>query len=242
MDTAILKDLGLTDSEIKVYLTLLELGSTSAGSVIDRSGLQNPVVHRAFHSLTAKGLVTFIYEGKIKRYQAADPEHLLEYIDEKKDRVQQLLPQLRLRQQLAPQKPKAVLFQGVRGVKEMLHALLSADAEELILYGGTKRANELLGDYFWNSLHDRRIRKRIPARLLFHQSLKYWGTQMRKKKLTQVRYTAQAFEEVTETAVCGSKVAIAIYTGQPYGVLIEEPLAARSYHHFFDVLWKAAEG
>ena len=51
MDTQILEDIGLTGSEIKVFLTLLELGSSTAGKVVGKSGLQNAVVHRAFHSL-----------------------------------------------------------------------------------------------------------------------------------------------------------------------------------------------
>src|SRR3989338_2001563 len=119
MDTTILKDLGLTDSEIRVFITLLNVGSTTAGKVIDKSGLQNPVVHRAFHSLIEKGLVTYIYEGKIKHYQAVAPEHLMGYIDEKKERLQEILPQLKMQQQLALKQPKVVMFQGVRGVKEL---------------------------------------------------------------------------------------------------------------------------
>ena len=49
MDKSIFEDIGLTGAEIKVFLTLLELGSSSAGVVVGKSGLQNAVVHRAFH-------------------------------------------------------------------------------------------------------------------------------------------------------------------------------------------------
>ena len=41
MDTSILEDLGLTQAEIKVYVGLLELGSSSAGHILEKSGLQN---------------------------------------------------------------------------------------------------------------------------------------------------------------------------------------------------------
>ena len=84
MDTQILEDIGLTTAEIKVYLTLLELGSSTAGPIIEKSGLQNAVVHRAFHSLAEKALITTIKEGKINRYQAIEPKQLLNFIEEKK--------------------------------------------------------------------------------------------------------------------------------------------------------------
>ena len=92
MDTSILEDIGLTGAEIKVFIALLELGSSTAGNVVEKSGLQNAVVHRAFHSLAEKGLITFVFEGKIKQYQAIEPKLLLNFIDEKKSRIEKILP------------------------------------------------------------------------------------------------------------------------------------------------------
>lgn len=45
MDTQILEDIGLTNAEIKVYIALLELGTSTAGPIIEKTGLQNSVVH-----------------------------------------------------------------------------------------------------------------------------------------------------------------------------------------------------
>jgi len=42
MDVSILEDLGLTQAEIKVYLALLELGSSSAGRILEKSGCKIP--------------------------------------------------------------------------------------------------------------------------------------------------------------------------------------------------------
>ena len=75
MDTSILEDIGLTGAEIKVFIALLELGSSTAGNIVQHSRLQNAVVHRAFHSLAEKGLMTYVYQGKIKAYQAVEPRN-----------------------------------------------------------------------------------------------------------------------------------------------------------------------
>ncbi len=241
MDTSILEDLGLTGAEIKVFLTLLELGSSAAGKVVEKSGLQNAVVHRAFHSLAEKGLVTSVLEGKMRTYQGVSPRQLLGFIEEKKERLQKIIPELEAKQKFAQEKPKAILFQGIRGIKELLRLMLDTSSKNYCAYGGPKKANELLGDYFWESFHNHRINKGIRGKLLFHPQLQYWGKELSRKKLTEVRYTPEKFEELTETIICGSKVAIIIWLDKPYGFLIEEKSTANSYAKFFQIIWNKAK-
>lgn len=239
MDTSILEEIGLTGAEIKVFLSLLELGSSTAGKVVKKSGLQNAVVHRAFHSLAEKGLITYVKEGRIKRYQTIEPQQLINFLEEKKARLQKLLPELEAKRKLAKQKLQASIFQGVRGVKELINLMIDTDAKEYFGYGWPQKAHDLFGDFFWENFHSRRIEKKIKAELLFHQSLKWWADELNQKfKLTTVRTTKKEFEELTETIICGNRVAIIIYLDKPFGFLIEEELAAKSYRKFFALLWK----
>ena len=239
MDTSILEDIGLTGAEIKVFLSLLELGSSTAGKVVEKSGLQNAVVHRAFHSLAEKGLITYVKEGKINHYQTIEPKQLINFLEEKKSRLQKLLPELEAKREIAKKKPQASIFQGVRGVKELINLMLDTDTKEYFGYGGPQKAHDLLGDFFWENFHRRRIKKKIKAKLLFHQSLKWWADELNKKhKLTTVKTTHRNFEELTETIICGKRVAIIIYLNKPFGFLIEEQLASNSYKKFFGLLWE----
>lgn len=239
MDTSILEDIGLTGAEIKVFLSLLELGSSMAGEVVEKSGLQNAVVHRAFHSLIEKGIIIYIKEGKIKRYQTIEPKQLINFLEEKKARLQKLLPELEAKRVLAKQKNKALIFQGIRGVKELINLMLETDAKEYVSYGGSKKSHDLLGDFFWENFQRKRIKNKIKAKLLFHYSLKWWADELNKKyKLTTVKTTQRNFEELSETLICGERVAIIIYLDKPFGFLIEEPHAANSYKKFFELLWK----
>lgn len=239
MDTSILEDIGLTGAEIKVFLTLLELGSSTAGKVVEKSGLQNAVVHRAFHSLAEKGLITYVIEGKVKHYQTIEPKLLLEFIEEKKARLEKLLPELEAKREIAKKKPKATIFQGARGVKELFNLMLETESKEYIGYGGAQKSDEILGTYFWEAFHKKRVRKKIKAKLLFHASLEWWGKRLKKLPLTEVRFTEKEFEELTETVICGNRVGVIIWLDKPYGFLIEEELAAKSYRKFFELLWKA---
>ena len=239
MDIEILEDIGLTRAEIKVFLALLELGSSTAGKVVEKSGLQNAVVHRAFHSLAEKALITTIKEGKINRYQAIEPKQLLNFIEEKKARLEKILPELEAKREQAKQKPQARIYHGVRGVKELITLMIDTDVKDYYAYGGPQKADDLLGHFFWENFHAKRVKKQIKAQLLFHSSLKWWADEMNKKfKFTTVRITKKEFEELTETIICGNRVAIIIYLDKPFGFLIEEELAAKSYRKFFALLWK----
>ena len=104
MDISILEDLGLTNAEIKVYLALLEIGISTAGPIIKKTGLQNSVTHMTLQKLLEKGFISFIKKGKVKHYQPTNPKNIINFIDEKKERFQKLLPELLAKQKIQESK------------------------------------------------------------------------------------------------------------------------------------------
>ena len=74
MDNQILETLikiGLTDAEAKIYLVLLELGSSQAVHITSKSALHRRTVYDAIERLVEKGLVSYIRENNIKKYLMA---------------------------------------------------------------------------------------------------------------------------------------------------------------------------
>jgi HTH-type transcriptional regulator, sugar sensing transcriptional regulator len=239
MQTKILEDIGLTNAEIKVYLALLELGPSTAGPILDKSGLQNSVVHLTLKRLIEKGFISYIKEGKRNHYQAADPKHIVEFINEKKERFEEILPELLLKQNLAKAKTEIITFKGIRGVKELLLELLEAEGKVHHTFGSTKESL-MLGESWWLNYHKKRAEKDIQAKLLFNESLKDWKAEVKYPK-SEVRYTKEGFEPLTETIVRDDKVGIIIWTEKPLGILIHHKIVAESYEKFFQVLWNSAE-
>ncbi len=240
MDTTILEDIGLTQVEIKVFLALIDLGSSNAGDIMEKTGLQNTTVHRAFHSLAGKGLLTYILVSKKKNYQAVDPDLLLTHLEEKRANLQSIIPELKERIKASGSKPQVIVYQGVKGAKELLHQMLDTDSKEYVAYGGNQTNVNLFGDFFWKNFHNKRYQKKIKAKLIFHNSLKHWVPILNKYPLTEVKTTKHIFEQMTETVICGNKVAILVYLPKPFGVLIDEKTAADSYRKFFDILWSSS--
>ena len=134
MDTTILEDLGLTQAEIEVYVALLELGSANAGHILDKSGAQNSVMHRALNSLIEKGLIHYIMEGRKKIYQATKPETFFEFIETKKKRFEKLLPELKQKEKFALTQEMATIYRGIRGVNEVYRQLREAKGKEYLSF------------------------------------------------------------------------------------------------------------
>ncbi|MDD9953329.1 MAG: hypothetical protein OXR66_03265 [Candidatus Woesearchaeota archaeon] len=239
MDVQILEDIGLTNAEIKTYLALLELGSSTAGPIIEKANLQSSVVHATLNKLTSKGFISFVKEGKRNHYQASNPEHILTYLDEKKERFNELLPELLMKQQLAKVKPEVVTFKGIRGMREILYELLEAGGSEHHTFGSAEQSL-MMGDEWWVAYHKKRAAKGIKAKLLFNESLQFWKAEKKYPK-SAVRYTSEGFEPLTETIIRNDKIGILLWTDTPLGVLIHQKEAAISYDNFFQLLWKAAK-
>lgn len=241
MDTEILEDLGLTQAEIKVYISLLELGNSSAGNILEKSNLQNSVVHRALNTLIEKGIISFILEGKRKVYQATDPEYFYKFIENKKQRFTDLLPKLKKKQTFAKEKKEATIYKGKRGINEIYSIMLNTKAKEYNTFGGGKRVTyEVMGEYWWKNLHAKRRAKKIKARQVFDETIRKFGEELNKQKLTKIKFLSQKFEQLTETVICGNRVAIVIFTESPYGLLIEDKEVVKGYKKYFELLWKEA--
>tara|TARA_Y100000034_G_C6760139_1_gene338488 strand:+ start:52 stop:774 length:723 start_codon:yes stop_codon:yes gene_type:complete len=123
MNEQIFQEIGLTNAETKVYLALLKTGSTTAGPLLKETGLQNSTLHKTLHSLVSKGFASFIIKGKIRHYQASDPETVLKFIQEKENRFQKMLPQLKLLQKPI-EKQEAEIFEGFKGFKNMVYEFI----------------------------------------------------------------------------------------------------------------------
>jgi sugar-specific transcriptional regulator TrmB len=241
MDTTILEDLGLTQAEIKVYLALLELGSGGAGDVLSHCRLQNSVMHRALNSLIEKGLINYILEGRRKIYQATKPENFYNYIDDKKKRFEQVLPELKAKQEFSKAKEQATIYKGTRGIDEVYRQLREEKGKEYLSFGGGAQCLERMGDAWWTNHHLKRIEIGLLSRQVFDETVKGFGVKLIKKSISKVRYLPADFAQFQETVIVGNLVAITMFTEHAYSVLIRDPLVAAGYKKHFEVLWKSAE-
>lgn len=241
MNTEILEDLGLTSTEIKVYLALLEIGSAQAGLIIEKSNLPNSTIHRDLNSLIEKGLVNFILEGKRKIYQATNPEFFFNFIDEKKKRFEEILPELKEKQKAMRKKEYASIYKGIKGIKEVYNVMINVRGQEYNTFGGGPITSEIMGFTWWLNLHKKRVANKLPSRQVFDESVRWGGKDIAKNPLTKIRYVNKEFAQFQETIIVGDCVAIAVFSENPYAFLIQDEKVAESYRKYFEILWNTAK-
>ncbi|MDD5650752.1 MAG: helix-turn-helix domain-containing protein [Candidatus Nanoarchaeia archaeon] len=241
MNTEIFEELGLTRTEIKIYLTLLEIGSSTAGTILEKSKLPNSTVHRDLNTLIEKGLINFILEGKRKVYQATNPEYFFNFIEEKKRKFEEILPELKEKQKKIIKEEFASVYKGVRGIKEVYNIMINTKGKEYNTFGGGPITSKIMGFTWWLSLHKKRVANNLPSRQVFDESVREGGKDIAKNPLTKIKYVDKEFAQFQETVIVGDLVAIAVFSENPYAFLIKDKNVAESYRKYFELLWKMAK-
>lgn len=123
MHEEILRKIGLTDGETKVYLALLESGPSTVGPIVKKSGVAYSNIYEVLQRLAEKGLVSYVIKQKTKHFQAYDPEKLMDYIkrqeseiEKEKAELNKILPALKKISEEAGEKLEAEVYVGMKGV------------------------------------------------------------------------------------------------------------------------------
>ena len=90
----VLEELGLSPAEAKIYLSLIEIGSTLAGPIIKRTGLHRGTTYQILQRLKEKGLVSSIVKGKKQYFEPANPDRLMDSLKEREEKLHEILPSL----------------------------------------------------------------------------------------------------------------------------------------------------
>ena len=89
INTKILEELGLTKSEIKVYISLLKIGESKKDAIVKSSKISPSKLYDVTNKLMQKGLVSVILKNNIKHFRAAPPEAIIHFIKEKRTNLKE---------------------------------------------------------------------------------------------------------------------------------------------------------
>lgn len=231
-----LKELGLTDNEAKVYLTLLNNGPSAAGTITSKSGIHRRSVYDAIDRLIEKGLVGYMSSNNSKTYEATNPKQLLDIVKRKEDEVKSVIPSLEALYHQTKEKKETLFFRGKNGVKSIFEDQIN-QKKEIMIIGASSQAYETL-KYYLPHYERARVSKKIKVKIIFDE-------QVRKEKLkiplSETRFLKQGFSGPTATNIYGDSVALIIWTENPYAILIKDKDIAESYKTYFEIMWKTAK-
>jgi len=231
-----LQELGLNRRESICYTSLLELGSSKVGAIIKKTGIPSSKIYEILDKLIKRGLVSYIIKGKIKHYQASDPQSLLNYINEKKKKIQEIIPQLLLKQKFS-KKQSAEIFEGQKALFSLFTDIIQdVKPKELYLIFSIneENKNEKINLFFRN-LTLRRKDKGLDVRLL--KNIKYY----KKEKHTKLKLKYTKFNLPQGITIFRNHVIILSWVDSPVAIKIESEVFANQLRDFFLELWKTAK-
>jgi len=123
-ECVILKELGLSDAESLIYLTLIETGSTLVGLIIKKTGLHRGTTYQVLQRLKEKGLVSSIIKGKKQYFEPASPERLMDILRAKEESLTEILPLLKKKLEASKEKQEVNVYSGINGIRSVLDRTL----------------------------------------------------------------------------------------------------------------------
>ena len=238
MNSNILEQIGLTKNQSAVYLALLKLGSSSAQNIIRESGLHRSRVYDSLERLQEMGLVSFVIKDFKKYFQASNPEKLLDYLDEKKEIVNQILPELMKLEGTKKETINAFIYKGKEGIKTIHSDMLKEGKDVFVLGAKGMIFTEL--PYFIPNFERERMRKKIKFKLIYDKKeVREFEKEKVKRKFFEGRVLPSGFESKSVVNVFGDKTAIVLWKEKyPSAFMIDNRDVAESFRKWFMFIYK----
>src|SRR3989344_1119585 len=177
METQILTEIGLTPGEIKTYLALLKIGSSSTGPLAKESQFSRSKLYAIRNKLEKKGLASHIDKNGVLYYQAVEPSKIKDYLKEREselkklgEKFEQFLPRLESYQEETGKGHQVTVYQGMKGmIIAHEHTYLKLKRGEEFYYMGIPAYQPEPHHLYWQRDHQRRKEAGIKCRILFNR-------------------------------------------------------------------------
>ncbi len=238
----LLREIGLSLNEARVYEALLELGESSVQEISLKSKVHRRNVYDSVSKLIEKGLTSEVIIKSQKNFKAVHPRRLMELLKEKETKLDKSLPELATKYKQTEEKEEAYVYRGIEGFKNYLQDILKT--KETVYFLGAKA--------FWL---DPRLKHFIPR---FEKERKRLGIKFvhlfdyevkkQKSEILNVvgkpyRFLPKKYSSETAVDIFGDYVVT--FVGVEVGKLQDEPiqfvtkskLLADGHRKFFQFMW-----
>lgn len=238
MKQRVLEEMGLTPSEAKIYLILLEQGASLAGTISRNTGIHRRSVYDAIERLVQKGLVSYIKSNNRKYFDAVNPEHLIEIIHKREEDIKSVLPELKALQQMSEGKNETLFFRGKAALKSAFDDQLE-QGKEICIWGATTHAIDVL-EYYFPHFDKQRVKKKLKARIIFNESER-GNEYISKIPLAEIRFVPKDIRSNIAVNIYGRNICIVAWRDDPVAILIREDNISEGFRNYFEFMWQFAK-
>ncbi len=241
-----LQELGLSEEESRVYLTVLELGGAFASTIARKAQIPRVNTYYVLDQLQKRGLLTATLKGRIKFFVAEPPQVLINQIEERFERAKELLPELLSITNILAFKPTIRSYEGLDGIRSIFEQTLEARSE-VLGYTNLESLGKLLPDYlpgYTQKLMRRRIKTRFlsPSSSEARQFVEKFYPKQYPEELVEILFVNPK-EFAFENHICIYDNTVAIISLNPeelIGVVVESGVHARTQRGIYNLAWLGA--
>jgi sugar-specific transcriptional regulator TrmB len=244
-EATLVSEAGLTPGEAKTYLALLELGTATAGPIIEKSGVARSFIYNILNALIEKGLASYVLKDKTRHYQAAEPSRIIDYIQKRKQQLEKnqekmlaVLQKLLLLQASAPTTAVSV-FEGFKGIQtcfERYQQKLKPGDEYLCL--GIYPVQEEKYHQYWKKHHQQRHKEKITCRMLFNNGTDDKTIQNRNSSPgSQARIMPNKLKTPGWFFIYADVVCIFLQSNEQIAIEIINQEIANTFKQYFEEFW-----
>ncbi|MFA5020429.1 MAG: helix-turn-helix domain-containing protein [Candidatus Pacearchaeota archaeon] len=241
VNTDILKEIGLLEEEIKVYMTLLKIDSSLASNVAKKSDLERSLTYKILGNLIKKGFVSYVIKNNVKYFSPVSPNKIIDILKDKQEKLEEIIPELNSLFEPKEEKPIVEIFEGIEGIKTILKDILKIK-QEWFAFGSGKGPETL--SYYVEHWEKERVKNKILMKAILdssEQGLKR-GKNLSKLNFTEVKYSDEKNSSPSSIWIYGNRVAVITWTKEyPFAIRTISKEVSTSYKNYFNALWKAAK-
>ena len=123
----ILKNFGLSDKEIAVYLALISLGPSPVRIIAEKSNINRGTTYDILKALMDSNLVTYYHKETKQYFVAEPPERLISALENRQEKlenvkkdIKQSLPELQAIFERSGNRPVVKYYEGDKGMQQIL--------------------------------------------------------------------------------------------------------------------------
>ncbi len=243
MDKKILEEIGLSKNEIIVYLALLKLGKTTSWTLTKETNIQVSALYYCLDNLIKKGLVSYIIVANKKQFQAAQPEELINLLDNRKKQLETILPELKTIQKESEERIQTNVYEGYKGFKGIYDRLLRVmkKGETYYVFGARQigdKTNENT-NLMLTSFHKQRDKQGIKVKIIFNKDV-----EKEVKTISKTfKHMDSRFSDIKTNSfvlIYNNRIVNFLYTDKLIAIETISKDVYNSYKNFFKEMWKSA--
>lgn len=240
-----LNQLGLTAKEVKLYLTLLELGPTAIRKIAEKAEINRGTTYESLKKLQKMGLVSYFHQGKNQHFVSEEPRVLINLLSRKKlemkeaeNNLPSIVSSLSSFVKKSGERPVIKFYENFSGIRTILENVLDSfkklREKEYVAYSSSSIRPFLYHPDAFPNFTAERIRRKISVRTIAIGS----GGRLRGKD--ERRWLTKKEGAPIYTIIYGGKIAMISIGGNnvPHGLIIEDSGIHRTERLIFDSLWK----